>query len=277
MIILNNPKNENKALNENEEQELDTTPVSEEVATEEAVETPVEVELTEETKPEVKVEETEEVPKKGAAKRIRTLNSQKNEAVKKAEKAEVKAESLADKLAALTGSVEPRAEIPPTQPQEDLGPIVKPGEEIDVNELDIRLRKRDANILRQAAAIAELKSKQGEAITRINSEAEDVVRKYPELDPKHESFNKELSETISEATDAYVSKSPYTASVSKFVDRLMKPYKGAVSKEVGKATKTIAKQVSGAALKPTSIRKGEKKASEKSIKQLEKDLGVVQV
>jgi len=45
----------NTALNENEEQELDTTPVSEEVAPEEADEVPVESELTEE-------EETETEP-----------------------------------------------------------------------------------------------------------------------------------------------------------------------------------------------------------------------
>ena len=248
----------NTALNEVEEPTIDTTPVSEEVP-EETVETPVE--STEETKEETV--ETEEEPKKGAAQRIRELDEKAKTAVAEADAAKAESKSLADKLAELTGSVEPSGQVPQYVPQ------VEPGSEVSTEQYQ-------QDVLRSADALVTLKIKQSEAVNRINNEAQDVIRKYPELDPKSDSFNKELSDTITEATDAYVSKSPYTASVSKFVEKLMKPYKGSVAKEVGEATETIAKQVSEAALRPTSIRKSEKAASEKSIAELEQELGVVQ-
>lgn len=158
-------------------------------------------------------------------------------------------------------------------PQE---PIVADGEEIDVAELNRRIATRDQRILQQASANANLMQKQSEAINRINSEASEMIRAYPELDPDHESFNKELSDTIAEAVEAHVRANPYTASVKQFTARLMKPYQGAVTKEVGKATENIARQVSQAALRPTSVRNTEKTASEKSIAELEQELGIVQ-
>jgi translation initiation factor 2B subunit (eIF-2B alpha/beta/delta family) len=135
---------------------------------------------------------------------------------------------------------------------------------------------REQKILEQADARGELRNRQSEAVSRINSEANEIVREYPELDPESDSFNRELSETITEATEAYVKTQPYTASVKQFVAKLMKPYKGAVSAEVGKAQENIAKQVSQAALRPTNVRKQEKTAGEKSIAELEQELGVVQ-
>ena len=56
----------------------------------------------------------------------------------------------------------------------------------------------------------------------------------------------------------------------------MKPYNRAVAKEVGKVTENIAKQVSETALRPTQIATSEKKFEELSIKEMEKQLGVVQ-
>jgi hypothetical protein len=251
---------ENKALNEAEEPKLDTTPVSEPEAPEEVV--VEEVESAEET-PEVATE-TEEAPKKSYSHRI-------GELVKERDQAKEEAKSLSDKLAELNGSVEPQQYVPQTYE-----PIVAPGEEIDATELDKRLQAREQRIIQNADALVQLRGKQQEAVSRIGNEAQDVVRKYSKLDPKSEDFDRELSDTITEATEAYVSKNPYTASVSKFVDRLMKPYQGSVDKEVGKATETIAKQVSEAALRPTSIRKPEKTANEKSIEELEQELGIIQ-
>jgi hypothetical protein len=55
----------------------------------------------------------------------------------------------------------------------------------------------------------------------------------------------------------------------------MKPYKAAITREVGQATENIAKQVSETALRPTSVRKPEKAAGDKTLAELEQELGIV--
>lgn len=240
-----------KALNEEVEEEnnQDSTPEPKEEATEEAEE--AKAESTEEVE-----EESEETGgKKGYSKRVQELAN-------KAKKAEEKAKSLEERLSELTGQDSP-AEIPQYKPK------FEPGSEVTLDDL----QKEVANL---ADSRVSLKIRQYEAINRINNESAEAVRKYPELDPDSDEFNPELSEAVTEATENYVKSNPYSASVKDFVTKLMKPYKGAVTKEVGKATEQIAKDVSKAALKPTSIRKGEKSADEKSIEELEKELGVVQ-
>ena len=235
---------EEVAVETTETQSVDEE-TTEEVTTEEspeASETPVE-----ET-------ETDESTNKGANQRIRELNA-------KAKAAEEKAQSLAQRLEELTGSHEPSG----YQPYQ---PSVEPGSEVSPEQY-----KQD--VMRTADGIVTLKLKQQEAIGRIRSESLDAVRKYPELDPDSEHFNKELSDTVYDATEALISKNPYSASVSKFVDRLMKPYQRAVTNEVGKATENLAKQVSQAALKPTQIRSEEKRNEDKTIAELEAELGTV--
>lgn len=260
---------ENMALNNvvGEEANLDTTPVAEQQGTGEVEQT--EVESAEETQ-EVATE-TEE-SRKSAGARIRELNQ-------KAKAAEERARSLEEKVAELTGSVNPQADFnhngyqqPQYNPQQ---PIVAPGEEIDAVELDRRIQEREQRILQQAGAIADLKHRQSDAVSRINKESSEVIKAYPELDPDSDRFNPELSDTIYEAVEAHIRVNPYSASVKTFVNKLMKPYKGAIENEVGQATENIAKQVSQAALRPSSIRKPEKAAAEKSIAELEATLGVV--
>jgi len=56
----------------------------------------------------------------------------------------------------------------------------------------------------------------------------------------------------------------------------MKPYKGAVTKAVGEQKEELAKQASQGAIKPTSVRKQDKSSKEKTIEELESELGVVQ-
>lgn len=242
--------------------QLDTTPVAEQQAVEE-------VEQTNEPSAEVSQEESTETTgeaKKGLSNRVRELN-----AAKKA--AEQRAQSLEEKLAELTRTPSPQGGYqPPYNPQ---APLIAPGEEIDANELNRRMAEREQRILAQADGLSQLRARQSEAVNRINAEASEVTRKYPELDPDSDSFNKELSDTIAEATEAYIKNAPYTASVKQFVEKLMKPYKGAVDKQVGQATENIAKQVSQTALRPTSVHKPEKTAAEKSIAELEQELGVV--
>lgn len=254
---------DNLALNEVVETENNetTTPVVE-------TQTAGEVEQAEDVSAdttEVEPTETEGV-KKGYSNRIRELNAEKK-------RAEAERDSLAARLAELQATPVSGMDYQPQQIDE---PIVAAGEEIDAIELDRRLRAREQRILQQADAMATLRARQNDAVNRINAEADKAMRKYPELDPNSDSYNKELSDAVTEATAAYVGKSPYTASVINFVDKMMRPYKGAVSKEVGDMTKQIAKQVSEAASRPTSVREKERPASEKSIAELEAELGMVQ-
>lgn len=238
----------NEALNQTSEENTQVeSPTNEETAGE------VEQVESEETQ----ATETDGESRRSAQTRIRELNSQKKAA-------EEEARSLRDKLEELTSPVGLNEQQFRNEPQSfytDTG-------EIDPN-------KFREQIIQEAEARADLKIKQSEAIGRINSEATDVLRDYPELDPKSEHFNKDLSESITEATEAYVRSNPYSASVKKFVSKLMKPYQGAVAREVGQATENIAKQVSQAALRPTSVRKQEKAVNEKSIAELETELGIV--
>lgn len=219
---------------------------------------PEEVEETlEETAVKTKEEttETEGESKKGYSHRVQELAN-------KARAAEERAKSLEERIAELT-----RPEVPAAQQMPTYIPQVEPGAEISPEQY-----KQD--VMRSADALVTLRVKQSEAVNRINTEASEAIRTFPELDPDNENFNEELSDTITEATEAYIKSNPYTASVKQFVAKLMKPYKGAVTKEVGKATEQIAKQVSEAALRPTSVRKSEKSAEDMTPEELEKKLGI---
>lgn len=240
--------------------------MAEQEASGDVLDTGVSTESTEAGQTEVADTETEESRKKGASQRIRELNS-------RAKEAEAKAQSLAEKLQMLTGQPVDNGTQSISTTDE---PIIRPGEEIDGTQLDERLRAREAKIMQRADALVSLRNKQSDAVNRINSEADQAVRKFPELDPESSSFNKDLSETVTEAVEAYVKADPYNASPLKFVAKMMKPYQAAVAKEVGQATENIAKQVSESALRPTSIRKAEKSTGEKSIAELESELGIIQ-
>lgn len=261
-------KSDSQALNqEGEENILDTTPVSEQEASEDISEPEEEAEVTAEAESKEEEKETEGEPKKGYSQRIRELVKEKKEA-------EAEAKSLAERLAELT-AVEPKAEYnQQNYPQAE--PIVTPGEEIDADELNRRLADREHKILQRADALSQLRSKQAEAVNRINNEATEVVKLYPELDPDDDNFDEELSNSITEAVEGYVSKNPYDAKVRQYVDKLMKPYKRAVTKEVGKVTENLAKQVSETALRPTSIRQEEKKSEDMTPEELEEKLGIIQ-
>jgi hypothetical protein len=239
---MDDPKDVNTT--ESSPVETDNTPQAE------AESAPVETVETEIPKEEVK---TEEAPKKGAQSRIQELVADKKAA-------EEKAQSLEEKLAALTGSVEPT-------PQATYTPPIKPDEEFTPQFKE--------EVLKTADALVNLKIKQSEAVQRINSEAGQVVRKYPQLDPESESFDKELSDRVSKQVLKLVRAEPFTASPKEIVDDLMHIHKMEVTKEVGKATENLAKQVSETAVRPTSVQHTEKPFNELSIKEMEKKLGVV--
>lgn len=262
-----------QALKEAGEDTSETTPpVAETKTTEEVVkEEPKEISKEEAKPAKTEDESTLKKPsKKGAEARIRKLSS-------RAKKAEGKSKSLADKLEVITSQFGNQATPSGTQPTPPpaVGPIVQPGEEIDANEFEKRMTERDQRLLQQAQNIATFQSKVDKVVNNINKEAREVLTDYPELDPKSETFDKDLSDAVTEATEAQVKSNP-TASVKKLVNKLMKPYKRAVTQEVGKAKENLAKQVSKSALRPTPTPKGvEKSFGDLSEEEMEKHLGTI--
>ena len=248
--------NEDMALNESDVNTIDESPALEQT-TEEVAEQEAEVESTETAETESEVTETDGSSKKGANQRIRELAN-------KAKQAELEKEALASRLAELTGSDEPIGVMP-----QQYQPQVEPGTEISPEQYQ-------ADIMRAADSLVSIRIKQQDAINRINREAEQSIKAFPQLDPTSENFDKELSDTIAEATEAYVKQNPYSASVYKFVEKLMKPYNRAVENGVSQVTENVAKQVSEAALRPTQVRQTEKSLQDMTPEELEQKLGIVQ-
>lgn len=243
---------ENQALNDTGEENIpEESPTDEPTAEED-----VQAESTEEAQ----AEETVDEPRKGAQSRIRQLNSEKKAA-------EEEARSLKQQLEELT---RPTGFNPQQGDNQTQDSYYNDDGTIDPT-------KYEASIVKKVEAQNELRFRQQEAVNRINQEADAVLKKYPQLDPDmKEDFDQDLSDSITEAVDAHVRANPYSASVSKFVDKLMKPYTRSVDKQVGQATENIAKQVSKAAHRPTSVKQPEKSPSEMSLEELERKLGIVQ-
>ena len=231
-----------------------------------------------EVEEEVSTTETEEgssLQKKGASQRIRELNAKANAAAAEAAEAKLEAKSLADRLAEITGSLGPPAGIPPVpqQPQE-VQPLIAPGEEIDAIELEKRMRARDERVLQQARAEMAFLDNVNKVTQKIDRQAREIVDTYPQLREGSTEYNKELTNIIFEASEAYVKSNP-SGDLKGFVGKLMKPYQQALTKEVGEQIETLAKQASQQAVRPTSVAKGEKPFHELSIEEMEKKLGVV--
>ena len=228
-----------------EETPIIATPAIEEQTTEE---TPIDSAEPANSEEEVVVE-TEQKPKKGANARIGELVG------------EVK--SLKQRLQEVTSG---NGEIPTRQP-------VNP---IDLDSGEVTPDQYRQHVMQEASNLVDLKLKQSEAISRIANESAEVMRTYPQLDPSSEHFDKELSETVSEAIEAQVKLNPYSASVKGFADKLMKPFLKGIQNGVAQEKETITRQVSESALRPTSVRKPEKTTEEMSIKELEAKLTFVQ-
>lgn len=245
---------DNQALNEATEAPVEAPTTEIEAPTTEAE---GKTEVATEVKPEAEVEEGS---RKTANARIRELDAEKKAAETRAQQAEEKAKSLVDQMAELTGSVDPGAQAPYT-------PQVEPGSELTPEQYQ-------ADVARAADSIVQLRMKQKEVLDKVNNESRDAIKSHPKLDPSSGEFDRELSESISSATLALISRNP-TASVKKFVDSLMKPYERSVAREVGEASEKMAKQVSETALRPTSVQEQGKSVAEKTLKEMEDDLGIV--
>ena len=201
--------------------------------------------------------ETEGEPKKvsGASKRIQGLVADKK-------KLEADKKSLAEQLEEMTSKFQ-------TAPVEGTPPSrIQPDQEVSVE--DYR-----QDVVKTADGLVQIRMNQQRLIDNINKEATEAIKSYPELDPDNkETFDRELSDSVAEATLAYVRVTPQ-ASVKKFVDKLMKPYKRSLEKRVGEDTEKVAKQVSEQALRPTQVEVKEKSLDDMTLKEIEKKVGVV--
>lgn len=206
------------------------------------------------------VEDSE--PKKGYTARV-------SEAVNRAKQAEQEARSLRAKLAEVTGQQGQMADLPPYQP---LKPLINPGEEVTIEEINQRQFLRDQELLQRAAQMSSLQAQQAMAIDRVNREARELTKKYAELDPNSDSWNPELSETVVEAAEAYVRANP-TRSLEEFVDKQMRLYKRAATREAKAEQAEISRQSSQSAIRPTTTKPVDKKFEELSIEEMEAKLG----
>ena len=257
-------------VKDTEEAKLPEEPSTSEETTEEVEEPQAEV-ATEAEGTETETAES----KKGYSNRVRELNTKAKDAEAKAEAAEAKAQSLSEKLAEITEPIGLQGQESPTY-----NPQVQDGEQITPE-------RYQGDVANAANQVVDWRLKQERAVNQIDKDANAMLRKYPELDPDGDSFNKELSDAVTAAVEKEAVTVSYdrtgkpirtvnlNANVKGMVNTLMKPYKAAVTKEVGQATENIAKQVSETALRPTSVRKQEKAPGDKTLEELEQDLGIV--
>lgn len=240
-----------------EENNLPESPAEETNLSE--TETEVEEVATEST-PEPEVED-----KKSASYRIKELNEEKKLAVEKAK-------SLEDKLAELTGRVSTGGEpqyVPQVPEQTRPEPQV---DEYGNQVIDPVKYKED--ILRETQTRIDLHLARERNFERINNEAQKTVKKYSQLNPDSDEFDKDLSDAVGKATEAYLKSNPL-GSVTEFVGDMMKPYLRSIDNEVGKQREEITKQASQSALRPTQVPKGETPFGELSLEEMEARLGGV--
>jgi hypothetical protein len=262
---------DNLDVKDTEEVQLPEEPSTSQETTEEVEEPQGDVA----TEPEVTEAETAE-SNKGYSQRVRELNAKAKAAEQKAVEAEQRAQSLSERIAELTQPIGLEGQSSPTY-----SPTVNEGDEITPE-------KYQGDINQAANQIVEWRLRQERAVNKIERDTNEAIRKYPELDPDNkEIFNQELSDAVTEAVEKEALITTYdrngkavktvnlNANIDKFVDKLMKPYKASVAREVGQVSENIAKQVSETALRPTTVRKQEKAAQDKTLAELEAELGIV--
>lgn len=268
-----------KVLNEipepaTEEVESPTTETNDtEVQQEETQASESESEETVEQPTKEESEASEPPKKKGAESRIRELNAKAKQAEADAQKERAEKESLARKIQELTDSVESQGQPQPSG-YDPNKPLIAPGEEVTQEELQRRVAERDKWLLQQANNMTRFEIAKKETLDRVNRESNEAIKAYPQLDPDSDSFDDELSESVSQATLSFVRTNP-TGSVKKFVDGLMKPYMRSLDKSVASQQGEIVKQASQTAMRPNNIPSTEKKVEDMDLKELEKKLGIV--
>lgn len=207
----------------------------------------VQPEKTEKSTEEAK---TEGKQVKGAEKRIHDLVDERDQYKQKVE-------DLSSKLAEYTAGTQVPGEYPTYQPANG----ASQGEERELTIDDLR-------------AIARIEVEKERTVNRINAEATETQKLYPSLDQTSDQFDPDINEAVTTAVWLEIQKDP-SKSVKKLTERYMKPYLKAAERAVGDEKATLAKQVSETALRPSTIKGTDKKAADKSIEELEAELGIV--
>lgn len=218
--------------------------------TEETNTSEVEDEAVQPEKTEKSTEETDtdgERKVSGAEKRIHKLVDERDAERKRAE-------DLAQKLEELTSHAQNPGDLPQYQREGAEG-------ERELTLDDLR-------------TIARLEVEKERTVNRINSEAREAQKLYPELDKENESFDADVNEAVTTAVWLEIQRDP-SQSVKKLTEKYMKPYLKAAERAVGQEKQTLAKQVSESALRPSAIKGTEKKFHEKSIEEMEQELDIV--
>lgn len=237
----------------------ETTSVTESPTVEAKVTPEVETPKSETPNVEVPVEEAQ--PKASEKPELKPVEKRIHKLVDKVKEAEQARDSLAKQVEDLTNQLSgSQANTPQYQP------TIEPGAEVTQEQYK-------ADVVRTAQSIAQLEVQKQRLVDTINREATESMNDHPELNPKSEAFDKELSEMIVESVKAQVQANP-SASVKKLVNNLMKPYRKAIEKQVAENQATVTKQVAETALRPSQVKVVETPFSELSTEEMEKRLGV---
>lgn len=144
------------------------------------------------------------------------------------------------------------------------------GEERTLTEAELERR-----IAERASTITQLALEREKIVNRINNEAEEALKSYPQLDPKSDKYDPELNGVITDAVHAKVKGNP-SLSVKKLVDTYMKPYLKSVENAVEDRKAEINDAVISATLRPSPVpAPAAKQAKDMTIEELEAKLGKV--
>lgn len=193
-------------------------------------------------------QEMEDKKVSGAEKRIHKL-------VDERDREKERADSLAQRLADLTsgGTVSPEVQQPTFSESQ--------GGERELTIDDLR-------------TIARIEVEKERTINRINREADQVIRDNPILDPDSDTFDPDVSEAVTSAVFLEIQADP-SKSVKDLTKKYMKPYAKAAENAVSKEKATIAQQANETALRPNSVKPTDQKFHEKTIQEMEAELGLV--
>lgn len=232
---------EQKTVNETGEQNLGSDSSTEEQNTSEVTDTGEQTETTDQSS-QAEVGTDEKVS--GAQKRIHKL-------VDERDRYKQEAETLSSKLAEFTAGTQgqPAYQLP------------EEGGERELTLEDLR-------------TIARLEVEKERTINRINTQAREAIRNNPVLDKDSDQFDPDVNEAVTTAVFNEIQLDP-SKDVEKLTEKYLRPYRKAAEKAVGQEKSTLAQQAAETALRPSNVKPVDKSFSEKSIKEMEAELGLV--
>lgn len=215
----------------------------------------------EETSSEAETTEETEPGKKSAQGRIKQLNNDLKEERRKSSMLEEKVNSILRE-----NDENPFSPVNNPLPGLNKGQFAQPNENGEITFEDY---KRDVQESAKATVKAMLAQQQ------MKSEAQDILRNTPELDPNSDLFDEELSEAITEAVESKHRLSS-NFSLKETVEKMLKPYRKAAERALEKEKASLVSQVATAAVRPgPSPNVDTKRFEDLSIEEMEAKLGKV--